>query len=166
MSREAARWFSLAAGACLAVSLALWLVPTRSPAPPVDDGTVGLDVHAPQMPVDRSDPSAYRQIVETNPLSPTREPPPPPRAASAEAGRAVIQPRPQRRFRLSGIIRGPEGLVVLIDADERVPGAELYRVGDLVGSYRLAEASDSVVVLRGAEGVQVLRLDPVSGRQP
>ncbi len=168
MSREAARWVSGAAAACVLLSLAAWLAPIRLPSPPVAAGTVGVDLHALRVPTDRIDPGDYRQIVEANPLSPTREPPPADRvsSASAEAAPEVSAPRSLRRFRLVGLVRGPDGIVALIDADERVPGAELYRVGDRVGPYRLAEASDSVVVLRGPDGEQVLRLDPTSGRLP
>jgi hypothetical protein len=54
--------------------------------------------------------------------------------------------------------------MALIDADPGVPGAEIYRLGDRVGPYTFAEATDTSVVLRGPSGTQVLVLDPLPGR--
>jgi hypothetical protein len=56
--------------------------------------------------------------------------------------------------------------VALIDADPDLPGAELYQVGDSVGTYLLEQATDSLVVLRRGARTQILRLDTISGRIP
>jgi hypothetical protein len=61
-------------------------------------------------------------------------------------------------IRLYGIARGGGGAVALIDADPRVPGAEVYRVGDLVRGSRVTAVTDSTVVLSGRGGSSVLRL--------
>jgi len=167
MTRRRARAVAAAAGALLLLALLLAIAPPRLPlssseaVPPLPAiqgaGPAGIP----------EDPGAYREIVEGNILSPSRRAPEA-RAAAPSAGVPVRGPldRRSRRLRLSGIVQGPDGIVALIDADPTIPGAELYRLGDRVGPYRVVEATDSMIVLQGASGTQVLRLDPLPGRIP
>jgi len=74
--------------------------------------------------------------------------------------RAAPTPAPPRLF---GVASGPTGAVALIDADPSIPGAEIYRVGDVVRGGRLTEIADTMVVIEGAAGRTVLRL-PASRR--
>jgi len=60
---------------------------------------------------------------------------------------------------------GAEGAVALIDADPNVPGAEIYRVGDLVAGARLVAITDSSVTLAQPSGPLVLRLQPAARRR-
>ena len=60
---------------------------------------------------------------------------------------------------LYGLATGPTGAVALIDADPSIPGAEIYRLGDRVGSYRLESIADTLAVLTGSTGRLVLTLD-------
>lgn len=165
MSRPQARAVALVSGVILLLALLLRLVPpsSRLPAPdslPPLSSARPFPVAAPGVGSD-----AYREVVDGNILSPTRQPPAvsaaPPGAVSPAPGES---PRRPRTYRLSGIVQGPEGIIALIDADPRIPGAELYRLGDRVGPYRIVGASDSTIVLRGASGTQVLRLHSVPGR--
>jgi hypothetical protein len=48
--------------------------------------------------------------------------------------------------------------VALIDADPRIPGAEVYRVGDEVRGGRIAAVTDSTVVIARPSGPLTLRL--------
>jgi hypothetical protein len=59
---------------------------------------------------------------------------------------------------LYGITKGPGGAVALIDADPRIPGAEVYRVGDEVRGGRIAAVTDSTVVIARPSGPLTLRL--------
>jgi hypothetical protein len=56
------------------------------------------------------------------------------------------------------------GTAALIDANPSIPGAEIYQIGDVVDGKRIAAVSESTVVLEGASGRTVLRLQPA--RQP
>lgn len=112
------------------------------------------------------DVGGYAGIVEGNLFAPDRNPPPP-----AETGEAPVVAAQGEgsgpelpRYRLSGIVEGPDGFVALIDADPAFPGAELYRVGDSVGPFVLEQATDSTVVLRRGRATRTLRLDSISGR--
>ena len=117
------------------------------------------------LPASEWDREPYWGIVEGNVFSAAREDP---RSGSprwtplvAESATPVTTAPTSgpRRYRLSGIVGTAGGFVALIDADPRLPGAELYRVGDRVGPFVLTEANDSVVVLSGTSGTQVLRLE-------
>ncbi len=68
--------------------------------------------------------------------------------------------------RLFGVAVSQGGAVALIDADPRIPGAEVYRVGDRVAGARLVEITDTAVVLRTPNGDQVLTLPLLSRRIP
>jgi hypothetical protein len=47
--------------------------------------------------------------------------------------------------------------------DPAVQGAQLYRVGDVGGKYRVTEIAERSVVLTGPRGRIVLRLDRSGG---
>jgi len=177
MNRRTARGFRVAVAACSLLALAALIVPSSARVDTADFDTVGLVDGAvtgvlPAMPWDR-DP--YWRIVEGNPFSPARQGPEPDAAPwtlpASSASRTTIPspaavPARVPQYRLSGIVQGPDGVAALIDADPRVPGAEIYRIGDPVGPFRLTEATDSTVVLAGPAGTQVLRLRRVPGSIP
>lgn len=165
MTRRQARVSVALTGVFLLLALALGIAPPRlklpalSPLPPVDAART-VPAAAPAMDMD-----AYQDVVEGNILSPDRRAPALPSLSSQRAVPGSGGQR-SRTYRLSGIVRGPEGIIALIDADPRIPGAELYRLGDRVGQYRIEEATDSVIVLRGALGTQVLKLASLPRRAP
>jgi hypothetical protein len=79
-------------------------------------------------------------------------------ARSAESAAPAAR-RPT--LRLFGTVVGPSGdATALIDANPAVAGAEIYRVGDMVGAGRVVVISDSTVVIQGAAGRTTLRLPP------
>jgi hypothetical protein len=147
------------------VGLALRLVPSPvsgSSAPPVAlvDLAPGTTTGEPS-----ADPTEFQAIVTSNIFSQNRQPPAeryiPPEMQEQVA--PLVQPTTGFRMRLFGVVVGPAGTVALIDADPRIPGAEVYRPGDAVGDSRLISVSDSAVVLEGPTGRRVLSL-PSSNR--
>jgi hypothetical protein len=113
----------------------------------------------------------YASIVKSNAFSPARTPPavrfvpeglrkdtqvvaPPKKRAPAE---------PQ--IRLFGVTRGPGGAVALIEADPKVPGAELYRVGDDLRDGRVRFIGDSSVLIARPSGRLELTLPSPRGRK-
>ncbi len=104
---------------------------------------------------------AYEGIVRDNVFDRTRQPPAerylPPELAAARADDEPAA-RARRGPRLYGLAVGPDGAVALIDADPRIPGAEVYRPGDLIGGARLVTVTDSSATLVGPAGTMVLRL--------
>ncbi len=121
-------------------------------------------------------------------LPPQALPSPPPAAATGEGivaanvfspGRAAPRVRFSPRgvvdhsaarvrpaFTLYGITVTAQGALALIDADPRIPGAEIYRLNDLVAGARLSAITDSTVTLVQPSGPLVLRLRPGSRRKP
>jgi hypothetical protein len=148
------------------VGLGLRLVPSPvsgTAAPPVsvaDLQTGGESVAA------SADAAAFQAIVSANIFNRDRQPPAE-RYIPPELQEQVEPPPTQTsggfRMRLFGVVVGPAGTVALIDADPRIPGAEVYRPGDVVGDSRLISVSDSTVVLEGPTGRRVLSL-PSSNR--
>lgn len=176
MSRRVARWVQAAVAACSLGALVALVSPTSPPneVEPVDplagDGSaIGTVVARPDW-----DRGPYWEIVERDVFSQGRQnpdPDAPPWAPPSRQDPAPVAPSPgpapaAPRYLLTGIVHGADGITALIDADPSVPGPELYRPGDRVGPYRLAEATDSTVVLTGPAGTQVLRLRTVPGRLP
>jgi hypothetical protein len=167
VNRRQGRWALGTAGslALLALILRLW---------PVGVPTVEAEASAAPVTASPGDwvggadgAELYSGIVEGNVFAPDRTPPPLRAGDAVVAEPRVVPAAPRRpRYRLSGIVQGPDGLVALIDADPLFPGAELYQVGDSVGPYVLEEATDSLVVLRLNGQTQILRLDTISGRIP
>ena len=148
------------------VGLVLRLVPSPvsgGSAKPiaVGDLTPGADIAEPG-----PDPTAFQAIVTANIFSQDRQPPAEryvPPELQEQAPPPPAQPTTGFRMRLFGVVVGPAGTVALIDADPRIPGAEVYQVGDAVGDSRLISVSDSAVVLEGPAGRRVLSL-PSSSR--
>lgn len=175
MSRRVARWVQAAVVACSLAAL-FALVSPASPSGDVEpiDPSAG-DGSATGAVVARAewDRGPYWEIVERDVFSQGRQHPdpdaPPWTPPSRQQAPVATPPAPAPaapRYQLTGIVRGADGITALIDADPSVPGPELYRPGDRVGPYRLAEATDSTVVLTGPAGTQVLRLRTVPGRLP
>jgi hypothetical protein len=109
-------------------------------------------------------PLVFEDIVVLNVFSETRAPPrrryvPASRAADTSKAEPPRRARPAGpSYRLSGIILTPEDTSALIDANPRVPGAEMYRVGDPIGTYRVRAIAETTVVLDGPRGRLELRL--------
>jgi hypothetical protein len=129
----------------------------------------GIQLPAParpaELPANLRDQSAYAVIAAGNVFSQTRTAPkvrfvPEGRSEPAPAVAAKQRPR-QATLRLFGITAGPQGSIALIDADPKIIGAELYRVGDRVGGGSITSISDSTVIISRPGGTLVLRL-PVS----
>jgi hypothetical protein len=107
---------------------------------------------------------SVQEIVAMNVFAQSRTPPKvrytPPELAKKDTTPArprVKEPGPPP-LRIVGIVTGPLGTMALIEANPKIPGAELYRVGDRVGGGRLAAIGDSTIVLDGPKGRQVFRL--------
>jgi hypothetical protein len=105
----------------------------------------------------------YDTIVATNIFSQDRTPP---AVRFSLPGREAAPTKPRGpTLRLYGITVGAQGAVALIDADPNVPGAEIYRLGDLVAGARILAITDSTVTLAERTGPLVLRLQPVARRR-
>jgi hypothetical protein len=118
------------------------------------------------------DAAPYAAIVATNIFSPTRAPPAerftPDRPTG---GAAPTPPKPKPKpagpgIRLFGITKGPNGAVALIDADPKIKGAEIYRLGDRVAGSPLSDIGDSTVVITRPSGPLVLHLRPAAKKRP
>jgi hypothetical protein len=117
-----------------------------------------------------ADPTAFLAVVNANIFSQDRQPPaeryiPPELREEVEPTAAPASSGP-RLPRLFGVVVGPADTVALIDADPSIPGAEVYRPGELVGDSRLVSVSDTAVVLEGPAGRRVLTLPSSSRRTP
>jgi hypothetical protein len=153
-------WRPAAAGAArshVAAAVSPAIAPVSAPAGPNGHDSVAIG-----------------QIVSANIFSPDRSPPrrrylPPtamPTPASSPSTDTTRSGPPP--IRLYGVtLSGADGGVALIEADSKIPGAELYRVGDLVRGAILTALSESTAVLVREDGsVFVLRLVPRQRRQP
>jgi len=155
----------------IAIALALVGLALRLVPPPVAGGSAAPIAVADLTPGAETaepgpDPTAFQDIVTANIFSQDRQPPAEryvPPELQEQAPPPPAQPTTGFRMRLFGVVVGPAGTVALIDADPRIPGAEVYRVGDAVGDSRLISVSDSAVVLEGPAGRRVLSL-PSSSR--
>ena len=156
--------YGAAAGIALA-GVAFWVVPVGAGAPSAgEDPAAGMSVESIAIP--EADTARAGIILKGNVLSSARRPPRS-RIRSAGTSDTARGPgsRPQAAAfqpRLFGTVTGSEGSA-LIDADPKVPGAELYRTGDRLLGRRLTEISDSNVVLEGPSGRLVLRLERTRG---
>jgi hypothetical protein len=112
------------------------------------------------------------QIVSTNIFSPERIPPrrryTPPSLAAVQAPSGDTLPAGPPPIRLYGVtLNASGGGVALIEADRKIPGAEVYRIGDDVRAARLVALSESTAVLAWPDGGRtVLRLVPRRPRRP
>ncbi len=163
LTRTRTLWF--VAGGLSALALLLYLVPTSVATADLPPAESSLAQTSGSRATDPESSLAFDAIVERNIFSPDRAPPPsryvpPGGSAPAETSPVRGAPAPVRLF---GIAVGPDGAVALIDADPDIPGAEIYRVGDVVRGARVTAITDSTVVLAGPAGQSVLRL-PDSNR--
>lgn len=158
MTSGAIRGLWVAAVAGLVVGAALWLLPTSIHAAPAAAPEVAMRAPPPGPDEPAVALLRYEGIARTNVFQQDRSPPPtrytPGGPPAASAPPATTEPP----LTLYGLAAGPSGAVALIDADPRIPGAEIYRVGDRVGPYRLASIADTFVVLAGPAGERMLRL--------
>lgn len=164
--RGATRALYLVAGLLALAGVAVRLVPARPAVPATDPVDVAQPATEPS-PSERAQALlAFQEIVQANIFSPERTPPSeryvPPELAAREPPPGPVRAAP--RLRLFGVAVGPTGAVALIDADPAIPGAEVYREGDLVRGLRLIEIGETAVVLEGDDGRTVLTL-PSSGRR-
>jgi hypothetical protein len=116
------------------------------------------------------DAAPYAAIVAGNIFSPTRTAPAVRFTPNRPAGGAVpAPPKPKPAgpgIRLFGITKGPGAAVALIDADPKIKGAEIYRVGDRVAGSTISAISDSTVVITRPSGPLVLHLRSAAKKKP
>jgi hypothetical protein len=112
-------------------------------------------------------PETYQSIIALNIFSPERRPPRKRYVLKEREGEQADQPpqlsvrEPPRGPRLFGVTLRASGASALIEADARVPGAEIYRVGDPIAGGRLVEIGPSSVVIERRGDRQVIRLETV-----
>lgn len=110
-------------------------------------------------------PEMYRPIIALNIFSPERRPPRTRYALKEKEGDQADRPprvsvrESPRGPRLFGVTLRASGASALIDADPRIPGAEIYRIGDPIAGGRLVEIGPSSVVIERKGGRQVIRLE-------
>ena len=157
------RGLYVAAAAFLVAGLGLRLA--RTPLARVASAPLGLPAADTPDAAPTSAPPVprYDAIVAANIFSQDRTAPvvrflPPGRAA------APTKPRGPT-LHLYGTTVGPDGAVAIIDADPNIPGAEIYRLGDLVAGARLIAITDSTVTLAEPSGPLVLRLPSAARRR-
>lgn len=149
------------AGVFLVLGLGLRVAPARLPAAGAANGLPAA-AHPSDPASTVGDESSYAPVAAANVFSQTRTPP---KVRFVPEGRSEPAPAPTARqkrrppaLRLYGITAGARGTIALIDADPKIPGAELYRVGDRVGGARITSITDSTVVISRAGGPLILRL--------
>jgi len=153
-----------ATGALLIAGLGLRLAPTRLPRVQTAPLDVPAEAQPEAAPTSTPPVPRYDAIVAANIFSPDRTPP---AVRFSLPGRETAPTKPRGpTLRLYGITVGAQGAVALIDADPTIPGAELYRVGDVVAGARVLAITDSTVTLAQPSGPLVLRLQPAARREP
>lgn len=157
------------AGVLLLLALALRIAPASArPVASAVSQTAVPKIQSAKASVEQ--PGTSAAIVEGNVFSPSRKAPPvrfiPPDLAPAERAAVPRRGTPGEGLRLFGTVVGPSGTAALIDADPAVRGAEIYEVGDVVRGSRIVAVSESTVVLEGARGRVVLRLQPAPQSTP
>ena len=128
--------------------------------PPPDSEAGMTDVVTEQLP------ETYQPIIALNIFSPERKPPRKRYVLKEKEGEQGDRPlqsivrAPPRGPRLFGVTLSASGASALIEADSRVPGAEIYRVGDPISGGRVIEIGPgSVTIQRTGGGRQVIRLE-------
>jgi hypothetical protein len=145
------------AGVFVVLGLGLRVAPARVPAtqPAHRLPTAAI----PSDPASTGDERFYAPIAARNVFSQARTPPKVrfvPEGSSAPAPAVTVRQKPRApALRLYGITAGT---IALIDADPKIRGAELYRVGERVGNGRITSITDSTVVISRPGGSLVLRL--------
>lgn len=155
----------LAAGG-LAAPLLLerwWLSASKPPA--ADEGAPGA---LPRPAASPATQSLADEVVATNLFSPRRNTPLA-RYGSDTVTAAPPSPPPKPAppaIRLFGIGTTGEGATALLDADPRVPGAEIYHAGDPIpGGGRVESIAADHVVIVTREGRHRIRLQQDTPRQ-
>jgi len=125
---------------------------------------------APVMPTTAADPNAAglaEIVVSTNPFSPRRTSPGVRFADSNPAPPTIAAPPLRHIVHLFGIGTTGGRATALLDADPRVPGAEIYQVGDaLPGGGRIVQIEGDHVVIDTPEGRLRLRMLTVAPLPP
>ena len=160
------RPFYLIAALCTAAGIALRFVPVTS-AEVADVAPLAPAATAVPRAAPPDDPGRYAAIAASNAFSADRKAPKVrwvPEGLRKDTVKVAKTPKkpPEPTARLFGISRGPGGTVALIDADPDVPGAEVYRVGDVLRAGRISNISETTVTLSRSSGPLVLHL-PDSG---
>ena len=159
----AVRGLYVVTAALLVAGLGLRLAPTPLPAARAAPLAMPAEAQGDAAPTRTPAEPRYDAIVAANIFSQDRTAPvvrflPPGRAA------APTKPRGPT-LHLYGTTVGPDGAVAIIDADPNIPGAEIYRLGDLVAGARLIAITDSTVTLAEPSGPLVLRLPSAARRR-
>ncbi len=159
---------ALSAAAVVLGLLGLWLRLSRSALPqaaaaPLPLRSAGQPAAAP---ASATAAPRYEAIVAANIFSQTRTAPLVRFTPAGRAARGTASASRRPPLKLYGITVGPQGAVALIDADPKIPGAEIYRVGDLVAGARLVAITDSTVTLAQPSGPLILRLPSGDRNRP
>src|SRR2546425_8518582 len=159
---------TLSAAAVVLGLLGLWLRFSRSPLPQVAAAPLPLRTagQAATAPSGATAAPRYEAIVAANIFSQTRSAPLVRFAPAGRAARGTASPSRRPALKLFGITVGPQGAVALIDGDPKIPGAEIYRVGDAVAGARLVAITDSTVTLAQPSGPLLLRLPSGDRKKP
>jgi hypothetical protein len=156
------RGLYLVAAALLVAGLGLRLAPTPLPRVQAAPLAVPAELDPNRASTSARPVPAYNAIIAANIFSPDRTPP---AVRLSLVGRVAAPTKPREpTLRLYGITVGAQGAVALIDADPNIPGAEIYRVGDLVAGARVLAITDSTVTLAEPSGPLVLHLRPAQRR--
>src|SRR3989441_7515731 len=118
--------------------LGVWLRFSRFPLPQAAAAPLPLRTagQAATAPAGASAAPRYEAIVAANIFSQARTAPLVRFAPAGRAVRGTASAAARPPLKLYGITVGPPGALALIDADPKIPGAEIYRVGDLVAGAR------------------------------
>jgi len=148
--------------------LGVWLRFSRFPLPQAAAAPLPLRTagQAATAPAGASAAPRYEAIVAANIFSQARTAPLVRFAPAGRAVRGTASAAARPPLKLYGITVGPQGAVALIDADPKIPGAEIYRVGDLVAGARLVAITDSTVTLAQPSGPLILRLPSGDRNRP
>ena len=151
--------------------LGLWLRLARSalPSPRADAAELPAPAAGRGAPAPAQQPPAagFEAIAAANIFSQTRTAPSVRFVPVGQAAKRAAPAAPRApALKLYGTTLSPQGAVAIIDADPKVPGAEIYRLGDLVAGARLVAITDSDVTLAKPSGPLVLRLPPTQGKKP
>jgi hypothetical protein len=152
------------AGTLALIGLGLHLAPAQLPA-----GEPALELPQPaQLSPAKgmlSDEHSYAPIASSNVFSQTRTPPKVrfvPEGRHAQDSTAPAPKPRQRVFQLYGITVTAKGATALIDANPKIPGAEMYRLGDRIGGAPITAITESTVVIKRSGGPLTLRLRPAA----
>jgi hypothetical protein len=125
--------------------------PSRPAAPAPDLAATDLSPR-PAAPVPPpADAGRYAPVVESNIFSATRTPPAKRYSPNAAADSAPPPPKPKKPapppIRVFGITKDARGGVAIVEADPKVRGPELYRLGDRLAGGTIASITDSSVIV-------------------